>query len=268
MDIQKGSSKTDFFSARVFVLLPDEAEQAVVLRRGPAKRVGIFQWNIRTDEIFLAQWLKGRIYEYFSDVSSDGSYFIYSAQQRGVGYTAISNSPWLKAITLWENVGGRGGGVFINKNQYLLYDRCEGYCRFRSKRLAPAKTSLNILKDGVYPYRLRRRGWEIKLRDESVIIFHKSLSDGVFLEKIWQRQAMRCGYKDGHGEFYEDHHLIFGSSPKKLADYEWCEWRDPYLLWAEGGCLFRAELESKSIVKKTLVYDFNPERFEERVAPY
>lgn len=60
----ESSDKLSSFPARVFVLVPEKSDKAIIIRRGPAKVVGIFQWNIKTDEIESFQWLKGRIYEY------------------------------------------------------------------------------------------------------------------------------------------------------------------------------------------------------------
>src|ERR1044072_1506626 len=95
------------FPARVHALIPQNGKTAVVIRRGPSKRVCILSWNTETDEVSVSQWLKGRIYERRSDISPDGKYWAYFAMNgqwesevKGA-WTAIARTPWLKAISLF-----------------------------------------------------------------------------------------------------------------------------------------------------------------------
>src|SRR5262245_34353061 len=60
------------FAPRLHVILARSADNAVVFRRGPSKRVATFAWDRTSDEVQLGQWLKGRIYERRSDLSPDG----------------------------------------------------------------------------------------------------------------------------------------------------------------------------------------------------
>jgi hypothetical protein len=71
--------KESSFPARLHILIPKDSDTAIVIRRGPSKQTCILSWNMRTDEVRVAQWLKGRIYERRSDVSPDGKYWIYFA---------------------------------------------------------------------------------------------------------------------------------------------------------------------------------------------
>lgn len=64
---------------RLHVILAREAPKAVVFRRGPSGRVCTVGWDLETDTFTMGQWLKGRIYEYRSDLSPDGSLMIYFA---------------------------------------------------------------------------------------------------------------------------------------------------------------------------------------------
>jgi hypothetical protein len=95
------------FPPRIHVLLAREAPLGVVIRRGPSKRVATFLWDRRHDEFSLGQWLKGRIYERRSDLSSDGKYLIYFAMngkwrsETQGSWTAISRAPYLKALALF-----------------------------------------------------------------------------------------------------------------------------------------------------------------------
>ncbi len=263
----ESSNKVSSFPARVFVLVPEKSDNAIIIRRGPSKIVGVFQWNLKTDEIESYQWLKGRIYEYFSDISPNGKYLIYSANKKGNGYTVISSSPWLKALSFWNNVGGWGGGIFFGDSKYLLYDGSENYCKFRSKELTPNNTGMQLLQNGVYPARLLRRGWEIKSQKDSEIIFNKILAKDIVLEKVWQRN-IGCHHK-GHGEFSEFHRVLINSETIEFHTWEWCEWLNNNFVWSEKGCLFRASLENRTdIGKPFLIYDFNKKQFEEKTAPY
>ena len=65
--------------ARIHVILAREAPKAVVFRRGPSGQVCTLGWDLETDTFVMGQWLKGRIYEYRSDLSPDGNLMIYFA---------------------------------------------------------------------------------------------------------------------------------------------------------------------------------------------
>ena len=65
--------------ARLHVILAREAPKAVIFRRGPSGRVCTLGWDLETDTFTMGQWLKGRIYEYRSDLSPDGELMIYFA---------------------------------------------------------------------------------------------------------------------------------------------------------------------------------------------
>jgi hypothetical protein len=265
-NIRNHQNKFGTFPARVFALVPENSDNAIVIRRGPSKIVGIFEWNIRTDKIKSYQWLKGRIYEYFCDISSNGTYLIYSANKKGYGYTVISRSPWLKALSLWNNVGGWGGGLFFGDSKYLLYDGSENYCKLRSIDLSPNNSGSQQIKNGVYPARLLRSGWKIKSQKGPETIFNKFITTNFVLQKVWKRNK---GHHKGHGEFSEFHRVISNSETKEFRSWEWCEWLNNNIVWSENGCLFRASLEDQnSIGKPSLIYDFNQKKFEERVAPY
>ena len=51
------------FPARLHVLLTQQSDLGVVIRRGPSKWVCTLLWDRRNDEFQPGQWLKGRIYE-------------------------------------------------------------------------------------------------------------------------------------------------------------------------------------------------------------
>lgn len=261
------SQKENPIAARVFVLIPEKNDNAILLRRGPSKIVGVFQWNIKSDKVVAFQWLKGRIYEYFSDISPNGKYFIYSANKKGNGYTAISQSPWLKAISFWNNAGGRGGGIFSGKKQYILYDGSDNYSNYLCEELTLSTTGWQQLEHGVYPARLQRSGWKILSKQQSGLVFIKKISDNILLEKVWERNVGKSN--TGKGEFSEYHRVIINSNVIEYPKWEWCEWLKNNLVWSENGCLFRASLANKARIQKPmLIHDFNQEEFGEKQAPY
>ncbi|MDU9047268.1 MAG: hypothetical protein Q3M30_00345 [Candidatus Electrothrix sp. Rat3] len=126
---------------------------------------------------------------------------------------------------------------------------------------------MQLLENGVYPARLQRCYWRVKLQKESEIIFNKTIREGVVLEKIWQRNIGGC--RKGLGEFSEYHRLFSNSQAIELRTWEWCEWLNGNFVWSENGRLFRASLENGAdIGEPCLIYDFTPSHFEEKKAPY
>jgi hypothetical protein len=109
----------------LFVYLAREAPIGVVLRRGPSAWARLSVWHTDTDSFEHGQWFKGRVYERRSDVSADGSLFVYFAFQSGGhvpsteaadSWIAISRPPWFTALALWF-VGGTycTGGFFPDR---------------------------------------------------------------------------------------------------------------------------------------------------------
>ncbi len=254
--------------ARVFALIPESNDDAIIVRRGPAERVGIFRWNIKTDQVEGYQWLKGRIYEYFCDISPNGKYLIYSANKKGWGYTVISRCPWIKAISYWTNGGFYGGGIFLDDNKYLLYDITDYTNKLLSKELFSSEHDANLLRYGVYPARLLRRGWQVKSHDEHGITFAKTIYNLTSLEKYWKNWPFGAE-KKGKGAFWEYHKLVRGANSVDKYDWEWCEWLNGNLVWVENGCLYRSPfIHDDLTVDAQLIYDFNLATFKEKTAPY
>ena len=113
------------FPARVHPILARKANTAVIIRRGPSKAVCTMLWNRQNDTFKLGQWLRGRIYERRCDLSPDGRHFIYFAMNgkwdgpvEG-SWTAISRTPYLKALSLWPwGDCWNGGGLFLTDSRF------------------------------------------------------------------------------------------------------------------------------------------------------
>jgi hypothetical protein len=261
--------------------LAREAKVGVVLRRGPSKSVCSVLWNRRTDEFKAAQWLRGRIYERRSDISADGRFLIYFAMNGRWGsatqgsWTAVSKVPWLKAIVLLSKGDcWHGGGLFTSEREYWLND---GYGHRVMKDIAMPRRDYNYRPKGnyggeclgVYFVRLQRDGWVLKpsVSDMDLTIFEKPLSHGWILRKYAHAQT---GAPPGKGCYWDEHELEHSASGNRMdgAKWEWADCDGKMLVWAEGGCLFRATVKASGLGDQKLLKDFNEMKFEALPAPY
>jgi hypothetical protein len=247
-------------TARLHVILAREAPLAVVIRRGPAKQVCTFLWNRRTDEFTLGQWLRGRIYEDRCDLSPDGRYFIYFAfdgrphREHGPCWTAVSRTPWLKAIALYaKGSTWGGGGCFTGPRTYWLDSehRCV-------QDTTEVRRDLTEVWPQIWHARWAEAGWR----------FYEHMEAGVqqgFREKELPRGwILRLVFAQG----YELEHPSSRQS-KQFPASQWAELDRNRLVWAEKGCLFAAALDRQAGVgTPKLLHDFNDMKFEARAATY
>lgn len=274
------------FPARLHALLAREAPVGLVFRRGPSKQVCSFLWDRTTDRFTLGQWLKGRIYERRSDLSPDGRHAIYFAMngkwqsETGGSWTAISRTPWLKAVALyakgdcWE-----GGGLFAANDRYWLNDRYFSPKRVllhsrdltMDQQCAPAQ-QFGAEDTGVYYPRLIRDGWKLieqceHSRGSSTTLFEKQLHGRWTLRKIAHEQV---GSAPGKGGYWDEHELRDSASTVlAMPAWEWSDVDHGQLVWAERGCLYRASgNDHDPLHGRKLLHDFNQYRFEEIEAPY
>lgn len=272
------------FPARLHVLVALEASEALVIRRGPSKHCCVLRWDRRRDEFTVAQWLKGRIYERRADISPDGRHWIYFAmngqwQSDSKGsWTAVARTPWLKAIE-WYPKGDcwQGGGLFLDNRRYWLNGHCERQASVRSREVQqdPAYSPGEYYSGecpGVYYHRLQRDGWQLQARDtrnrlDASAIFIKTLPGGWQLLKHCHEQV---GAPQGKSCYWDEHGLIApDGSTQALPNWEWAEWIDDRLIYAESGCLFDARFDSRSgIGEAQLLHDFNGYQFQQTEAPY
>jgi hypothetical protein len=145
---------------RLTVYLARDAPIGVVLRRGPSAWVRLSVWRTDADTFEHGQWFAGRVYERRSDVSADGSLFVYFARKSGGlaaqpyphdTWAAISRPPYFTALALWF-VGGTyyTGGYFPAPRRLRM-----------APGLPPYVDRTNNWTDRtVYVNRLLRDGWE------------------------------------------------------------------------------------------------------------
>jgi hypothetical protein len=272
------------FPARLHILLAQSTPYGVVIRRGPAKLVCTIGWNREDDTFKIGQWLKGRIYERRCDLSPDGKHLIYFAMNgkwnsevKG-SWTAISRAPYLKAIGLWSKGDcWHGGGLFLDKSKYWLND---GYGHNPVKvpqKLKQVEKYPNYVNyggecTGVYYLRLLRDGWTLKTNIENgrlpdKCIFEKRISENWILRKF---AYASIDHPVGTGCYYDRHEVENVKTGAKIDGTKW-EWADVdrhRLVWAQGGKLFGARVESTGMGHIQELYDFNPMTFEPLVAPY
>jgi len=266
------------------VLLASEAPVGVVLRRGPANAVCSVLWDRKKDTFETGQWLRARIYERRADLSPDGRHLIYFAmngrwtsETRG-SWTAISRAPWLKAaVLLGKGDCWQGGGLFTSNSRYWLNGGDSHVVIEDSKEV---ERDLKFQPAGwyggecpsVYYLRLQRDGWILKDRLDAGIsdvftVFEKSLPNGWVLRK-YAHAEVHPG--PGRGCHWDEHEIEHAQLARRhtFPKWEWADRDGETLVWAEGGCLYRAPVLATEIGEARVLFDFNGMKFERRVAPY
>ncbi len=276
------------FHARVHIILARAAETAVVIRRGPSKEVCTLLWDRRIDTFTLGQWFRGRIYERRCDLSPDGKHFIYFAFKgkdnpvTKESWTAISRTPYLKALGLWP-IGGawNGGGLFMDNERYWLntiwYQDVKALLEpsdLTRSMDRPFPKSYGGECPGVYYIRLQRDGWTFARTTDHLDVFEKPLPDGWILRKTAHATSE---HPAGKGCYYDTHSLHHASRGIHLdcPEWEWADWDRHRLVFIKQGILFTSD----SVFNATkdgignhgtdqILFDFNPLHFAAHPAPY
>ncbi len=275
----------DTHPARLHVLLARDAPTGVVLRRGPSKRVCTIGWDRTTDEFQVGQWLKGRIYERRSDLSPDGRHMIYFAmngkwdsETKG-SWTAISRTPYLKAVGLWgKGDCWHGGGLFTGNRRYWVNAFPNHFVLTDAQTFKREEHHEHEYKfggecPGVYFIRLQRDGWTLVSADErdrlnSTHIFEKSVSADWLIRKIAHGT---CYDRDpGRGVYYDEHALVHRETGETIdfATWEWAEIDGERLVWCEKGVLYAGKTGDNGLTDAVALYDFNALSYTEIAAPY
>lgn len=124
----------------------------------------------------------------------------------------------------------------------------------------------------VYYPRLLRDGWTLttklsEVRLDSCDAFEKPLAGGWTLRKLAHAQI---GQGQGKSVYWDEHEVenaklgALFQHPK----WEWAERDGDSVVWAEGGCLYRAAVAAKGLGAPQLLLDTNPMTFEKIQAPY
>ena len=269
----------DKFPARLHVLIARKANYAVVIRRGPSDEVCTVGWDIKRNKFSLGQWLKGRIYERRSDLSPDGRHMIYFAMngkwesETGGSWTAISKTPYLKAIGLWgKGDCWNGGGLFVANKQYWV-NHGYGHSVMRKPRGLSEVSDVDLKCSrgneclGVYFPRLVRDGWRLIDQGQEVTCFEKSFDEHWRLKKMANETI---NHPVGKGCYYDEHELynIVTKQSLRFPDWEWADVKRGHIYWADKGKLFQGMVEEDGLCNIKELYDFNDMEFEPIRAPY
>jgi len=244
---------------RLYVLLARNAPVGLVIRRGPAKTSCVIRWDRTKDRFQVGQWMRGRIYERRCDIAPDGLHWIYfvltgqwGTETKG-SYTVLARTPWLRALTLFpEGNTWSGGGLFTGPKEYWV---CSGSAPLEkvTRPTPPRIDPIFYPQGGIEDMRLRRDGW---------VLYEGNYERP--LPKGWVLRKTAPGYrKEGHGLLHRERQIWLD-----LPAWEWADWDNGSLVWAEEGCLYRGPLTSKGPGEPELLYDFGPMKFEAIKAPY
>jgi hypothetical protein len=264
--------------------LARDASTAVVIRRGPSKKVAVIGWDRETDEFTVGQWMKGRIYERRCDVSPDGKHFIYFAMnghwdsETQGAWTAVSRAPYLKALTLIpQGDCWLGGGTFLSSSEYwfnrgyqysLLRDESGLSCNLEY----PWPERYGYECTSVYYPRLLRDGWLLQHREptgagDRIALFEKNIDEQWTIHKIAHQTNHNL---KGKGCYFDEHMLRNRHTQVAVEcpSWEWAEVDGDRLVWAEYGKLFSGRLDANGLIDVKELLDFNTLQYEELEAPY
>lgn len=284
--------------ARLFVLLARAAPRAVVLRRGPSKRVCSIGWDLRDDSFEVGQWLAGRIYERKSDISPDGAHWLYFALNgrwdeptRGA-YTVLARAPYLKALGLWPNGDTWGGGGLFSASGRRFWPFHD------APLIAPAPppaahasvVSARWYTGVIHHSRLLRDGWSAVSAPSqpsgggedagpsaawgtSEATTSGESSDAGGLVRSFTREAPGGWLLRQDCELRSDRYSLSHASERRLLACPGWEWAEvdaarERVVWAESGCLYAARLDRTGLVARALLQDLNPLIFRRIRAPY
>lgn len=261
-----------------------DAPYAVVVRRGPSKKVAVIGWDRSSDEFLVGQWMNGRIYERRCDLSPDGKHLIYFAMnghwdsETQGSWTGISRAPYLKALTLWPKGDcWLGGGMFLSNSSYWLNGGCSNVplrddSGLKCSTEYPWPVRYGSECTSVYYPRLIRDGWsELPHKREAkwntFMLFEKRINEEWTINKIAHETLPQ---QKGQGCYFDEHVLQNGRTGVVIEcpTWEWAEVDGQRLVWAESGKLYSGQLDANGLCHVKVLYDFNALNFEQLEAPY
>jgi len=268
------------YPPRLHILLAREADYGLVIRRGPSRYVCTIGWDMARNKFTLGQWLKGRIYTGRCDLSPDGRHMIYFAmngrwesEAKG-SWTAISRTPYLKAIGLWPKGDcWHGGGLFVSSTRYWLnHPSWAPEPLWKPSRLSgaaecPFSENFGGECPGVYYPRLMRDGWKLSAHTDAIAVFEKPLQNHWILRKAAHSTV---NHPPGKGCYYDEHGLVntLTKESLKFPDWEWADTKKRKLYWAAQGRLYSGKTNESGVCSVRLLNDFNTMTFEAIRAPY
>lgn len=281
-------------ATRLYAILARRSSTAVVFRRGPSKQVLLLRWDRSDDSFEAGQWLAGRIYERRCDLSPGGGLLVYFAgKHKGEHptYTAISRPPYLTALALFSKGDTWGGGGLFEGERHLRLNHgasqmelAHGFRLPKSFQLEPLYEHSGRGEDWpIEHYRRVRDGWTLVAEGERQ---RHSLGAPMWLTfdppRVHARTHPRSdrvrleerlvGINEVDGAWYvQDYAVVVDDEDAELIERaDWADWdRDGDLLWAKGGRLYRAKVDTKhgTMGEPKELIDLRDERFRPLEAP-
>ena len=195
--------------------------------------------------------------------------FSGSANDGAPSWTAISRTPYLKALDLWFNGSAwNGGGLFMDQNHVWLNStpvhrhRCAGRrSKFNVSEEFPFEEYYGGEDAGVYFPRLLRDGWEMIDDDDHQTVFAKKLTESWTIQKCFAF-APDSGYYETHALTHTDGRATPDAAGWCWADFDRSRKR---IIYAQDGKIFALKLGSAT---PKMLCDSNPLEFEHLYAPY
>lgn len=265
-------------SARIYVLISPQSNQAIIIRTGPAEHNLTIGWNLRSDKFTQGQWLKGKIYIEKCDISPDGQHWVYFAYKHHA-YTVIARTPYLRALHYFENETTYGGGGYFHDDQNIsLYVYPIEAKDIQSKNFIINKQPFNdnpLHNIPILAAHLKKNEWNclsLKPWDEGSI-FQKNI------DLQWQFTMTKIPYdsvrSDGGKKYFAytlEHlpsHSIITTDDWDWADYDAFNNR---MIWAEFGKIMSGKLRvsktNADLADIKCLLNMNDMVFEPLTAPY
>ncbi|MEZ5912626.1 MAG: hypothetical protein R3D84_10750 [Paracoccaceae bacterium] len=248
---------------RLFVLTATDSPWAVILRRGPARRVATIGWNRHTGAFLDGQWLNGRIYEHRCDLSPDGRHMVVFAGTGRRWWTAVSRAPWLTAIYCEPQADTWGGGGAFTAEGHLWLgggatDRLPKELAGAANRAAYPPSTDGFHMGATFVAKMTARGWRHVGGQGYDAVLHRDLSGGRTLEMRFEVGAKNRAI------IANRYALIADDGTRRETDWEWAEPGRKGLFYAAGGCLWSQAQGGEPV----LLRDFAAMDYGERRAPY
>jgi hypothetical protein len=205
--------------------------------------------------------------------------FAASPEASCPSWTAISRTPYLKALDLWFNgTAWNGGGLFMDNRKVWLNTPSPGIVvpypartgsGLETSRDFPFETYFGGECPGVYLHRLARDGWTEKHQAENSVVYEKRLAFGWALQKLFVNGRPAQG--NGYGVYWERHRIINPERRLKIdgSGWRWADYDAPRnrILYAKNGVLFSLPVTA-DFGMPVMLRSFNGMKFEAVKAPY
>lgn len=286
---------------RIHIFLARESPQALILRRGPSKWSCTIGWNRADDTFELGQWVKARIRPGNCALSPDGRHFAYHAFRGDLrdgmdGWTAISRTPYLKAIGFWPSSYGTWVSptpVFVSNDEFFVDpDQAPRFLPEHPRWLGAKGSPLRQERSGgpwirfdvrnvgwtekQGPLRYehfcrvpseRRKGWRFSfaLHHVRTAWHEKELPDDWVLRR-WESSLI----DEPKGGFPYRYRLLSGNDEPSpdTSDWTWADHDGERLIWVANGVLYASTVGPQGITDAKELYDLNPLTPTPRPAPY